>query len=87
MRRAAVSVPSNIAEGYGRGTRAEYLRGARVAYGSNSELETQLLLCQDLHCLSSDDAGSLQRNIHEVELMLNALIKALSLRPSVSEQR
>jgi len=89
LRRAAVSVPSNIAEGYGRGTRAEYLRGARVAYGSNCELETQLLIARDLGYLDKAGAEALQREVREVELMLKALVKSLarpprSLEPSVS---
>lgn len=48
IRRAAVSIPSNIAEGYGRKSRNEFKQFLAVAYGSSLELETQLLLAQDL---------------------------------------
>ncbi|MBI5096602.1 MAG: four helix bundle protein [Nitrospirae bacterium] len=48
VRRASVSVPSNIAEGYGRKTTREYIQALYVAYGSNCELETQILLSGDL---------------------------------------
>ena len=44
MRRAAISIPSNIAEGYGRKTIPDYVRSLYIAYGSNCELETQTLL-------------------------------------------
>src|SRR6185437_7821701 len=48
MRRAAVSIPSNIAEGYGRNSRKEYNHALAIAYGSALELETQLLIAKEL---------------------------------------
>jgi len=52
MRRAALSIPSNIAEGYGRKTTPDYLRPLYIAYGSTCELETQILLSGDLGYLN-----------------------------------
>ena len=77
MRRAALSVPSNIAEGYGRKTTPDYLRSLYIAYGSTCELETQILLSGDLGYLNMESLSELQRNIGEVERMLKALIKSL----------
>jgi len=77
LRRAAVSIPSNIAEGYGRKTIPDYVRGLYVAYGSNCELETQILLSGDLGYIKGKDMGKLQADIVEVERMLKALIKSL----------
>ena len=54
IRRSAVSVPSNIAEGYGRKTTQEYIQALYIAYGSNCELETQILLAGDLRYLKAD---------------------------------
>ena len=77
MRRAAVSVPSNIAEGYGRKTTPEYLRYLYIAYGSSCELETQILLSGDLGLMKAEALNKLQADLGEVERMLKALIKAV----------
>ena len=81
MRRAALSIPSNIAEGYGRKTTPDYLRFLYIAYGSTCELETQLLLSGDLGYLNKEKVSELQRDIGEVERMLKALIKSLENKP------
>ena len=77
IRRAVVSVPSNIAEGYGRRTTADYIKSLYIAYGSNCELETQMMLSGDLDCISSDKVKIILDKIIEVERMLKALIKSL----------
>jgi four helix bundle protein len=77
MRRAAVSIPSNIAEEYGRKTIPDYVRCLYIAYGSTCELETQSLLSGDLNYLNKDIKNSLFDTINEVERMLMALIKSL----------
>jgi four helix bundle protein len=77
VRRAAVSIPSNIAEGYGRKTKPDYMRSLYIAYGSTCELETQIMLAGDLGYMSSENRKKLEDDIHEVERMLKALIKSL----------
>jgi len=77
IRRAAVSVPSNIAEGYGRKTTPEYIRYLYIAYGSICELETQILLTGDLNYIKAEQLKKIQKDITEVERMLKALIKSL----------
>ena len=82
IRRAAVSIPSNIAEGYGRKTTKEYIQFLYVAYGSICELETQVLLSGDLGYFSRGESQKLQDRIAEVERMLKALINSLERKPS-----
>lgn len=80
IRRAAVSVPSNIAEGYGRKSTKEYLQLLYIAYGSVCELETQLLLSSDLGYGKAVDLEKLQQDIGDVERMLKGLIKSLEIK-------
>lgn len=71
MRRSAVSIVSNIAEGSSRKTRKDFSQFIHIAYGSTSELETQLLLCHDLFNIPIDQELAL---ITEVSKMLRAFI-------------
>lgn len=77
IRRSAVSIPSNIAEGYGRKTTLEYLRFLYIAYGSVCELETQVMISGDLGYLEKGRLGELRGEIGDVERMLKALIRSL----------
>jgi len=77
MRRCAVSIPSNIAEGYGRNSRNEYIRFLRVAMGSLYELQTQFDISSRLGYITEDYYGQLFEASREVERMLSSLIKKL----------
>jgi four helix bundle protein len=78
MRRLAVSVPSNVAEGYGRQATGEYRHHLLFSRGSLLELETQLLLCVRLSYLSSNHSEPLLKEIAEISKMLGSLISKLS---------
>ncbi len=73
MRRAAVSVPSNIAEGKQRSTSKDYSRFLNIARGSAAELETQLLICVRLGYLSENQIDSTLCLCDEIQKMLNVL--------------
>jgi four helix bundle protein len=77
MRRAAVSIPSNIAEGQERGTAKDFTRFLYIAKGSKGELETQLLICVRLKYLSSSEILVAQSLLEEIGKMLNSLIGKL----------
>jgi four helix bundle protein len=77
IQRAAVSVPSNIAEGCGKDSDAELKRYFLIAMGSSSELEYLLLLAHDLGYLSQDTFQSMNNELVETRKMLNAFIQKL----------
>ena len=77
MRRAVVSIPSNIAEGNSRNSHKEYIRFLSIARGSKSEIETQLVICERLKYLDNGDLKHAVGLCSEVGKMLNALIKKL----------
>lgn len=77
LRRAAVSIPSNIAEGNGRGTKPDYVRFLQIARGSLFETQTQIELSRDLGYLPNATTLSLLDLYNEIERMLNTLIARL----------
>lgn len=77
LRRAAVSIPSNIAEGQGRLTKGEFKQFLGTARGSVFEVETQLLLASDLNYIDPAASQSILELTGEVSRMLNGLIKSL----------
>ena len=78
MRRSAVSVPSNIAEGAGRKSTREYIHFLKIARGSLSELETQLLICCRLNYIRSEDIQNIMLLSAEIGKMINAILFKLS---------
>ena len=80
IRRAAVSVPSNVAEGSARRTSRDYLAFLHVARGSLAELRTQLLIARDVEFLADTEVRSLEDQVDEVGRLLNAVIRALNRR-------
>ena len=77
MRRAAVSIPSNIAEGRGAGTEGAFLRYLRVAMASAFELDYQLLLARDLGFLANSSFEDISAKLSEAKRMLGGFINAL----------
>jgi four helix bundle protein len=81
MQRAAVSIPSNIAEGYMRSSRKEYVYFLAIAAGSASELETLTILSFELEFLTKEQYDSINSKLSEIRRMLFAMRKKLSLNP------
>lgn len=77
IRRAAASIPANIAEGYGRETTGDYIRFLRIAQGSLKELETHLLLSVEVDICRVDVTQSAQSAAGELGKMLRSLIRTL----------
>jgi len=82
MRRAAISIPSNIAEGQGRNSVKEYIRFLAIAKGSKAELETQLLLCVKVNYLNKVEIQTAINLIQEIGRMINTLQKSLKAPPT-----
>jgi len=78
MRRAAVSVPCNIAEGQGRASKKEFRQFPAISRGSVLELQTQLQIAADLQFVRAPQAGVLMERTEELLRMLNALMKSLA---------
>ena len=77
LRRAAASIPTNIAEGAGRETQKEFARFIHLATGSASEVEYLLLLSRDLGYISTEEYTKQDKNINDIKRMLYAFGKAL----------
>jgi four helix bundle protein len=78
MRRAVVSIPSNIAEGQARESTKEFIHFLAIARGSKAEIQTQLLICIEIGYLSATDITEAMSLSEEVGKMLTALIRRLS---------
>ena len=77
MRRAVVSVPSNVAEGFMRRHNKEYRQFLYIALGSLAELETQVIISEQLGFLNKEESDKIQTNIDEIDKMTTGLIKCL----------
>ena len=77
MKRSAISIPSNIAEGQSRWSTKEFLKFLSIAKGSLSELETQLILAQRLNYLSEDNLNKIIELTNEIGKMISGLRKSL----------
>ena len=75
MRRSAVSIPSNIAEGRQRSSRKDFVQFLRIAQGSCAELETQLLITKDIY--PEIKQGKIEESVTEIQKMLSSMIGKL----------
>ncbi|MFK7952161.1 MAG: four helix bundle protein [Ekhidna sp.] len=77
MRRAAVSIPSNIAEGCSRNSNKEFIRFLEIAIGSSFELETQLIISEELEFLSQNEVQGLLRSLSILQPKINSFIQSV----------
>lgn len=77
IHKASISISANIAEGWGRGTKKEYLQFLKISRGSLMELETHLILSQKLKYTTQEHAENLLNKTQEIGKMLNGLINSL----------
>ena len=81
LRRAAASIPTNLAEGCGRRTDGELAQFVQIAAGSASETDYLLLLCHDLQYIDDNNYAALSAHLVEIRKMLTSLIKTLRVTP------
>ena len=84
IRRSAVSIPSNIAEGSGRGTKKEFARYLRIAYGSACELGTQLEISRRLGIGDPDQLADLLKSVEDTRRMLSVFIDRVASRETTT---
>ncbi len=77
LRRAAVSVPSNIAEGYNRKSKGEYMQFCYIAYGSANEVETQLMIAKDLQMAQAETFEKTEQTLQMTLKVLGSLCRSL----------
>jgi len=78
MRRAAVSIPSNIAEGQGRNSAKEFKQFLAISLGSRSELETQLIIAKEIEYLTQEDLNRVPATLDRTRKMIRGLSKGIS---------
>ena len=81
LRRAAISIPANIAEGYERSTRPQYLNFLQIAKGSAGELRCLITLARDLEFMKKEEALSQLKSVEELSRLLAHLIQSLQPPP------
>ena len=80
IRRSTVSIPSNIAEGHARIGIKEYRHFISIALGSSAELETQIIIGQELEYIDADDGIEMFESIQSIRMMLNKLYSSLNMK-------
>jgi four helix bundle protein len=85
MQRAAISIPSNIAEGCERDSKLDFIRFLRIAKGSAAELRTQTYIAQRLEIISKADADRFIAELKEISAMIQGLIRSLARRAAITE--
>ena len=77
IRRSAISIPANIAEGWGRGTTKNYIQFLEISRGSLFELNTLIIISYNQEYISKETCDQIENNLNEIGRMLNALITKL----------
>jgi four helix bundle protein len=82
IRRAAISIPSNIAEGQGRNTTRDFIHFLSIAHGSLKEMETQVIISQRLGFIEDKETSSIIESTNEIGRLISGLSKALKKKSS-----